>query len=138
MSRVAAVGGFLALILVLAGCGDPKHPAALEGTWRLTELRAAGTNARSPEEAQFQARMKKGLAENPSEMHFMPEGQLETRVGARGTWEVNGRQLKLEIGGAASPGVQRQQFTYRLESGGTTLRISRNGSEMVWTKQPGK
>ena len=57
MSRIAGLAAFLALAMALAGCGDPKHPASLQGTWSLTDLRPRGAAAQSPQWATFHARI---------------------------------------------------------------------------------
>jgi hypothetical protein len=120
----------LGLLVCLVGCGDRKHPAALQGTWRMQM--PAGV------ESQL-SRLPGGIPQ--LSLTLNPNGEMTMGIAGRqnsGRWEVDGQNLKFS--GASTSGAKagtptEQSIPFRIEDGGKTLRMTRNNQEVAWTKQ---
>jgi hypothetical protein len=152
MRRGPLLGILLVVGVALSGCGDPKHPAALQGTWRLTD-------ASSPQQPQaIQQLARKLLPKLAATMVLKEKGELSvsqnrttiipgylTLPAAKrnGTWEVEGQNLKLTAepltlgpqtkAAASSPSTTTVAYT--IEGGGKTLKFSEHSYQLTWTKQ---
>lgn len=123
-------GWTLGLLMCLVGCGDRKHPAELQGTWRM----------QVPGGLASQLGLLPGGVPALS-MTLAPNGELTMGAAGRqrnGRWEVEGQNLKFSgapDGGAPSSPAAEQSVPFRLEGGGKTLRMTRNNQEVTWTKE---
>lgn len=136
--RLPALLPILTVSLLLAGCGDPRHPTKLQGTWKLTEVNEPAL-ALVPE---LQKKVTQALATGQASMKLDASGQA-TFAGLgknlSGVWEVDGEQIKTDLvlaGGLPNKKSEPEVFTYKLEGGDRTLRTSINNSTWVWSKQP--
>lgn len=130
-----------------AGCGDKKHPAELQGTWKCTDIASGSVSA------QNLAAQKAALPRINLRLKFDADGKMTAstdsitlgtmNVPARsdtGTWEVDGGNLKLtggvsSVSGQAKAGKEGVTVPYKLTNGGKTLSFSQTNAEMTFTKQ---
>ncbi len=151
--RLPALSLALAVCLSVAGCGDPRHPAALQGTLKLTDVRATGQRGAALD-ARW-AQLKSLIVQSGYTLSLKEKGAATTSsrqgAGQSGSWQVNEGKLKLTMPlaisaanrgappGGAPPGKSEQVLPYRLESGGRTLICTASGNqvsmEMVFTRQ---
>ena len=132
-SRVACALVLALIAVVVTGCGDPRHPRELVGTWKLdiTRTRASGGERRtvSPE-------LKRALDQVSLTLTFAADGKLTMAANVmgqareqEGRWEVKDGKLLLNRSGSPGGNAPAEPpVAYRLEDGGKTLWIERNAA----------
>jgi hypothetical protein len=133
MRRIYYLSAALALWAAMAGCGDPKHPAALVGRWNVTDLRSESGQPAPPQ-------VRQRLQANPTMVILNADGTASQAIGSRktsGKWSVNPGRLSITYSPSQNPETE-PGHPYHLENGGRTLVIAPAGRarlSMVLTKQ---
>jgi hypothetical protein len=150
MRRVGWLGALALALVAVSGCGDRKHPVALQGTWKLTDL-THPLLSRVQNGAQIK---KKVLAQAASTMTLKPTGEAtgiskDVNVNTfikwkgssqTGTWEADGQNFKTTLSftpGAQAPAEKKDDpgVPYTLSPDGKTLKFSKDQLDLTWTKQ---
>jgi hypothetical protein len=150
MIRTASMIALVAALVAVGGCADRKHPLALQGTWRLTDVNspqlAKFVNAKTKKKylsatATTLTLNQKGEATLSAKSFDPGLGPLFKFPGANqsGTWEADGQNFKTSL--SFAPGGQTGStqsddpgVPYTLTNT-KTLKFSKEQVDLTWTKQ---
>lgn len=139
MKRLQRSALALAIMFLLAGCGDRKHPAALVGNWQLdlTQGMIPTQLARfTPAQRQQATALLSGATLTLGHKGEMTSSSPVAAISGSGTWDVEGERLKLASPQAAGRGGATQRTVpYQLLNAGKTLKMGDPGQEVFWKKQ---
>jgi len=151
MRSIRRFGAALLAALSLTGCAN-RHPAALQGTWRLTDIN-------NPQWARYLTaqKKKKYLATAATTLTLTQKGEanlaaksfnLDLGLGRpitiagtneTGTWEADGQTFKTNLsfqpGGQPTPANQEMPGVPYTLTNARTLKFSKEQIDLTWTKQ---